>query len=135
MKLRRIACSHGFSLIETIVVLVVGAILASVLITVVGRSVERSSTAAAQLPGVYAIQTVMENIQYAARTNNLVQMSALIGPEGTSRNNAFGHYSVVHNRFIRFTSGVEALSPGGTNTLKVTIGNTQGDRLTLILGL
>ena len=47
-------------------------------------------------------------------------------------NKNYGTYDVVHNTFIRFLDGSDAETAGGSNILKVTIRNDQGESLTAL---
>jgi len=121
-KMRR----SGFTLLEVIVSIVITAILAAMLIVLMGNPVSGSADPVLTLKNAYDIQKVMENI--ASKTNGLSAMKASIGAEGSSAANAYGTYEVVYNRYVTISSGTEV--NGGTNVLKVTIRNAGGDRLT-----
>ena len=47
-------------------------------------------------------------------------------------NKNYGTYDVVHNTFIQFPVGSDAETAGGSNILKVTIRNDQGETLTAL---
>ena len=47
-------------------------------------------------------------------------------------NKIYGTYDVVHNAFVQFPVGSDAETAGGSNILKVTIGNNQGETLTAL---
>jgi hypothetical protein len=47
-------------------------------------------------------------------------------------NKNYGTYDVVHNAFIQFPAGSDAETAGGSNILKVTIRNDQGETLTAL---
>ncbi len=47
-------------------------------------------------------------------------------------NKNYGTYDVVHNAFIEFPVGSDAETVGGSNILKVTIRNDQGETLTAL---
>jgi len=47
-------------------------------------------------------------------------------------NKIYGTYDVVHNAFIQFPVGSDAETAGGSNILKVTIRNDQGETLTAL---
>ena len=112
----------GFTLLEVIASIVITAMLAAMLVTLMGNPLTRSADPVLKLKGAYDLQKVMENM--AAVTNGLPS----IGIEGSSQSNLFGAYQVVRNRYILFNGGNE--TSGGTNMLKVTIKNTDGDQLT-----
>lgn len=125
--MKTLASRRGFTLPEVIVTLVLIALIGVTLIAYMGDALTRSSDPAVRLREAMALRTVMENIQ-SAHSNNLAVTSAAVGSEGGGQDNAFGQYYVIHNRNIQFTGQTE--QPGGTNILKVTIRNAQGDRLT-----
>lgn len=128
------AARHGFTLVEVIVALTLAAALGALLMVYMGRAMERSSDGVIGLGNAYALQGTMENIREWAQTNSLAATSTSIGAEGSSQNNAFGEYDVIHNRFIRFSAQSEIVDVTGTNdVLKVTIRNDEGDRLALLL--
>ena len=125
--------SGAFTRIEVIVSLTILAFIASLLISFLGRVMERSSDTVVNLGEAYDLQGTLESIRLSGSTNRLSVLSALIGAEGSSQNNAFGKYRVVHNRPIRFSSNSEQSDPGGTNLLKVTVGSYRGELLTVVL--
>jgi len=47
-------------------------------------------------------------------------------------NKNYGTYDVVHNAFIQFPVGSDTETTGGSNILKVSIGNNQGETLTAL---
>jgi prepilin-type N-terminal cleavage/methylation domain-containing protein len=122
------ANKSAFTLIEVIVSIVITAVLAAMLVVLMGRSLTKSSDPVISLKNEYDLQKVIENMA-TFTTNNLLALQTSIGTEGSSQSNTFfGAYQVVYNRFIVFNSGTE--TSGGTNILKVTIRNAGGDRLT-----
>jgi prepilin-type N-terminal cleavage/methylation domain-containing protein len=127
MKLRGIIKRDGFTLLEVVVSIVITAALVALLVTLMGTPLAQSADPLLSLRNAYNLQKVMESL--AARTNSLAVLKVAIGTEGSRQENTFGTYQVVNNRFITFGSGGTEAS-GGTNTLKVTIRNDSGDRLT-----
>jgi len=47
-------------------------------------------------------------------------------------NKNYGTYDIVHNIFVQFPVGSDAETAGGSNILKVSIGNNQGETLTAL---
>ena len=125
--MKKSASKAGFTLPEVIVTLVLIAIIGVTLIVLMGHALTRSSDPATRLREAMALRTVMENIQ-SVHSNDLAATSSAVGSEDSGQDNAFGQYYVIHNRYIEFVSQAE--QSGGTNILKVTIRNAQGDRLT-----
>lgn len=133
MKMRGASRRRGFTLIEVIIALVLVAIAGTLLVVFMGAALTRSADSAITLGRTYKLQRVMENIRAASRTNSVIQVSASVGAEGTSQNNSFGEYDVIHNRTIQFVGNAEQHAPGTTNILKVTIRSDSGERLTALL--
>ena len=123
--------SSGFTLLEVIITLTVGALLMAVIIPYLGTSVTKSSEPLANLRNTLLIYQTMENMtadyrsQKADGTFDPVAFHnkiSLLGAEGTDQSNDYGDYHVVENRFILFDgSGQEAAAAGAQHILKVTI--------------
>jgi len=118
----------GFTLLEVIITLTVGALLMAVILPYLGTSLTRSSEPLTNLRNTLFIYRSMENMttdyrnQQANNNLNLVALQNGIGGEGTDQNNDYGDYHVVENRFIRFDGGDQEISAGGSqHVLKVTI--------------
>ncbi len=83
-------------------------------------------------------QLIEDNTVTWTETPVLTALKEKIGTEGAAQNNGYGSYTVVDNDFIKFTlvSGdyEEASLSGGDpeDTLKVTIQNDSGERLTTL---
>lgn len=122
--------NRGFTLIELIVTLTLIAVVAAMVLPYLYTTLSQSSTPLWRLRDTLSLKQVMENItqDYHASTLDALQIS--IGPEDTSQNNNYGSYWVVRNRFIQFSSNTEA--SGGSNLLKITITNSDGEQLTTL---
>jgi hypothetical protein len=83
-----------------------------------------------RLRDTLALKQIMENITQDYHTTTLDALQISIGTEDTSQNNNYGSYRVINNRFVQFSSNIEAA--GGTNLLKVTIANSAGEQLTTL---
>jgi prepilin-type N-terminal cleavage/methylation domain-containing protein len=127
------AREEAFTLLEVVVTLTVAAVLATMLMVYLGRAFQRSADPAISLAGIYRLQSVIENIQHDSLSNALTVVSTRVGAEESNQNNAYGQYRVLQNHFISLTGGTEAPAPGTTNVLKVTVGNTTGARISLVL--
>lgn len=120
--------SSGFTLLEVIITLTVGALLMAIIIPYLGTSVTKSSEPLANLRNTLLIYQTVENMtadyrsQKADNSLDLVALQSGIGGEGTDRNNDYGDYHVVENRFILFDGVDQEAAAGGTqHILKVTI--------------
>lgn len=135
MKLK----SNGFTLVEIIITLVVAAIVGTMMYTTLGKSLYGSSEPIFRMQKSFALQQVMENMITAYEkyyAGDLDGLKAAIGAEDplTTKNNTFGQYIVVENRFIKFVSNVEQDIATGDqrNLLKVTIKNSNNEILSYI---
>jgi len=128
---------RGFTLVEVIVTLLLVAVFAAMMYSVLGAPLTQSARPLHRLTTSMALEQVMENFIADFRKNFSGDVSLLknaVGAEGTDQNNGYGQYSVVHNRFIKFTGQAEAAwSTGDPQTiLKVTIRNANNETLTAI---
>ena len=114
------AGQEGFSLIEVIITLVVGAILALVLALALGSSFTNSGLPLFRLQQTMSLQQVMENIRadYAAH-GDIALLKTSVGT-GT-QNNGYGTYTVISNKFIKFVNNVQADGTMSDGILKVSI--------------
>ncbi|MDA8417444.1 MAG: prepilin-type N-terminal cleavage/methylation domain-containing protein [Desulfobacteraceae bacterium] len=117
---RRAKAQGGFSLIEVIITLLVGAILALVLASALGSSFTNSSLPLFRLQKTMALQQVMENIHadYAAH-GDLALLKTTVGT-GT-QNNGYGVYTVISNKYIKFVNNVQADGTVSDGVLKISI--------------
>ena len=127
--------SSGFTLLEVIITLTVGALLMAVIIPYLGTSVTKSSEPLANLRNTLLIYQTMENMTADYRNQkakaeppfDLVAFHnkiSSLGAEGTDESNDYyGDYHVVENRFILFDGSGQEAAAGGTqqHILKVTI--------------
>ncbi|HEX2958620.1 MAG TPA: prepilin-type N-terminal cleavage/methylation domain-containing protein [Chitinispirillaceae bacterium] len=130
--------STGFTLVEVIVTLVVVSIVGTMIFSILGTSMTKSSEPLFREKKTFNLQQVMENIitaydKYYA--GDLPGLKDSIGTEGTSYNNAYGQYTVVDNHYIKFVSNQEDDELAETDTLnllKVTVKNSNNETLTYI---
>ncbi len=131
----------GFTLIEIIITLAVGALLGAMLVPFLSSSLTRSGTPVLRLNETLVLQTTMENItaDFRGRVTKgiitLADLQAAIGSEGSNQNNAYGAYQVVANRFITFVNEAESADSPGTSpqdSLKVTITDQAGTSFTTL---
>ena len=128
----------GFTMLEVIVTLVVASILGSMLVAYLGTSVEQSGTPVYRLERTLSLQQVLENINSDFNRNRsnasvLGNLQTSVGSvSATTKNNAYGQYVVVENKFIQFVSGNEQNDTQGTapeDILKLTLQNDLGERI------
>ena len=124
----RSTAAAGFTLLEVIITLTVGALLMAVILPYLGTTVTRSGEPLTNLRNTLSIYRTMENIsadyrsRQAGGTLDLVALQGDIGTEGTDRSNGYGDYHVLENRFILFDgSDLETAGGGSQHVLKVTI--------------
>jgi prepilin-type N-terminal cleavage/methylation domain-containing protein len=120
--------SSGFTLLEVIITLTVGALLMAVIIPYLGTSVTKSSEPLTNLRNTLLIYQTMENMtadyrsMQADNSLDLVALQSGIGGEGTDKNNDYGDYHILENRFILFDGSDQETAAGGAqHILKVTI--------------
>jgi len=131
----------GFTLIEIIVTLTLGAVLGAMLVPFLSTALTKSGMPAVRLKETLILQATMENITADYRQRVLYGPAALtvlqaaIGAEGSAQNNGYGSYQVVANTFIDFVNEAEVADTVGTppqDTLKVTIRDSQGIAFTTL---
>jgi prepilin-type N-terminal cleavage/methylation domain-containing protein len=118
----------GFTLVEVIVTIVLGAIASVLLIQFMGGNLQRSFIPLVRLDQGYRLMAVMENI--TAHYKNLLLTDA--DPLGTldtdiqngnvsSNNPYFGEYEDTTPQLIQFTSNVEAACSVNCRILRVDL--------------
>jgi prepilin-type N-terminal cleavage/methylation domain-containing protein len=119
---------NGFTLIEVIITLTVAALLMAVVLPYLGTTLLRSSEPLINLQNTLSTYQAMENMTAdyrnlkVTKSLDLTTFQGGIGAEGTDRNNAYGTYHVVENRFIIFDGSNQETAAGTEqHTLKVTI--------------
>jgi prepilin-type N-terminal cleavage/methylation domain-containing protein len=156
MKLSGRQNDKGFTLIETIIVIIVAAILAAMMVAYSNTSLTQSGWPLNQAKKAMALQKVMENIFTDYNLNyktDLITLQTVIGGgaaggnEGSTQNN-YGQnssgtntqYTIVNNRFIKFDAANTEVNINGTPSdpnygqcLKVTIKIDSGEILSILL--
>lgn len=128
MKTKRTS-RHGFTMIEIIAAVVLGALAMLAILPLFDRVFLLSHEPRIQLREGLDLQAAMEGI-VAWHTNGLSRLHSHVGAEGTMYD---GRFTVVNNHYVRFDGvggGVESADPANTNLLKVTIQNALGEQLT-----
>lgn len=140
--------SAGFTLLEVIITLIIAAIAGTMMFSVLGTSMTKSSEPIFRMQESFALQRVMENFLTAYYEDfeyyhMLPELRLLIaggvtdppGNEGATLSNNFGQYTIVENRFIKFDENrneVTAADDDPDKMLKVTIKNNNNETLTYV---
>jgi prepilin-type N-terminal cleavage/methylation domain-containing protein len=120
----------GFTLIEVIATLVLLALMGMGMAAVTGTALRGSAeslvraTAQARLTDALESMTADYRELYATATDPIATIMTRIGGAGSSQSNAYGAYTVVVNRRIRFTGAAPSFNEQGDSNgdiLRVTI--------------
>ena len=134
----------GFTLIEIILTLVIAAVVGAGLVQYLGSSLTKSSVPIQRLRQAYDLQQVMENITADYRENvrdkfDLATLKGDIGdktPPTNPKNNDYGKYIVVENKFVKFTPQIGDVPDTDPDKKKkllmVTIKKGSGEILTTL---
>lgn len=128
---RRLRNRGGWSLIEVIATIVLSAFLVTLLLPLIGSGIQGSRRALLRMPETYSLRTELDAWWQRYRTDygaDLPGLSAAITDAAAS-----APYDVLYNDWVDFdAAGVEFATPGDTNNkLRITLGNAQGERLTI----
>ncbi len=118
--------THGFTLIEVVVTIVISAIALAAIVPLLGQVFLRSYEPRAQLREAVELHSAMENLSALQPTMGLVQFRNQVGAEGGLY---AGRFTVVHNRYVTFSGSTEGGVPATNNLLKVTLRNALGEEL------
>lgn len=116
----------GFTLLELILVIVVGALVMASFIPFLGQVFLRSRDPSSQLHDTLELRTAMENIA-TLHTGSLQALHELAGEEGRVMDDGI---VLMANRFITFDSQQESDAPGEYGLLKITLRNALGETVT-----
>ena len=118
----------GWTLIELILTIVLVAIALAAVVPFLGGTFTRSIEPRNQIVDALELQNGIEDIvALQSPSTTLPQVRTLVGPEGGTWND---HLTVVENRFVGFSGGVETASPATNSLLKITLENALGERIT-----
>ena len=119
----------AFTLIEVIATLSLSAVLMAFLLPLIASGLQGSRSALLRMPETYSLRTQMDACWQRYRTADPINWSDL--PTVIADGVADG-YTVISNDWVDFdAAGAEFTPPpGNENTLRVTLGNSQGERLT-----
>jgi prepilin-type N-terminal cleavage/methylation domain-containing protein len=134
-----IGCQRAFTLLETIVSLIVVGILGAMMASFMSSTVTRSVDSVISAQSHAQLNQVMENItadfkkRSATETTPLGNLKTQVGAEGSDVSNTYGAYRVVTNHYISFPSGSSVTETADANglVLKVKI-SYQGYTLTAL---
>ncbi|WP_243358050.1 PulJ/GspJ family protein [Fundidesulfovibrio terrae] len=123
----------GFTLLETLLVFVIGAMLAAMVVATMGTSLTRSSTAINVQRGDFLVEQALAQVtrDYVSLTNNeasrATALASLKADIDAGNYNQAGVLTVTSSYVVYSSSGVESADASGTNaTLKVTATRTGG---------
>ena len=116
----------GFTLLEVIAAIVVSSIALAAVVPLLGRIFTLSHEPRVQLRDGVDLHAAMEDLVALQWTNRADVVQAAVGAEGGTY---AGRLTVVHNRYVTFTGGVEGGTPSTNNLLKVTLRNPLGEQL------
>jgi len=122
----------GFSLIEVIATLSLSAVLMAFLLPLIASGLQGSRSALLRMPETNNLRTEMDAVWHLYRTvypNDLPALSAAIDTAAAADPPT---YLLLDKNWVDFdVNGAESIPPPGTeNILRVTLGNSQGERLT-----
>ena len=123
----------GFTLIEVIVAIILSAIAMAAILPMLDRVFLLSHEPRTTFQAGLSLQTAMDELVAwdMAHTNNPILLYGhLPAPGGT-----FMGQTVVANRFIALTNGIESTSPSTNNLLKVTLRNPLGETATRLFSV
>ncbi|MGJ8695185.1 MAG: type II secretion system protein [Verrucomicrobiaceae bacterium] len=124
---------YGFTLIEVIATLTLSAVLMALMLPLIGSGLEGSRRAKMRLPEAHSLRTEMDAIWHYYRTTDPTDLPALsVALAEAAEADPPPPYTLISNDWVDFNpGGHEFTPPSGThNCLRVTLGNSQGERLT-----
>lgn len=126
----------GFTLIEMIVTLTLAAVLVAFMLPLISSGLEGSRRAAQRLPKAHSLRTEMDAIWHYYRTTDPTDPTDLpalaLAIEQAANATPPPPYTLISNDWVDFNPDGHEITPasGEENVLRVTIGNSQGERLT-----
>ena len=123
----------GFTLIEVIATLTLSAVLIAMLLPLIGSGLQGSRRALLSLPETHSLRTEMDAIWHLYRSAESTDLPALSEAiTNASEADPPPPYRLLYNGWVDFNAeGVEFIPDSGTqNVLRVTLGNSEGERLT-----
>ncbi len=129
--MKRPGNENGFTLIEVIVTLTLAAVMAAMLVTITGASMQRAGEPAARLGAVYNLQQVMENINgyyidLVHRGDALTSLESEVQSVDSDPATGFGAYKAT-KEWITYTGDPPVETTGTTDDiLKITLEPVSG---------
>lgn len=122
----------GFTLIELILTLTLSAVLIAMLLPLIGSGLKGSREALRRLPETQNLRTEMDAIWQLYRTTQPTDLPALSQAVATAATANPAPYQLIDNDWVEFDAqGVEFIPTNGAQeVLRVTIANSNGERLT-----
>jgi prepilin-type N-terminal cleavage/methylation domain-containing protein len=122
----------GFTLIEVIATLSLSAVLMAFLLPLIASGLQGSRSALLRMPETNSLRTEMDAVWHLYRTvypNDLPALSAAIDTAAAADPPT---YLLLDKSWVDFdVNGAESIPPpGNKNILRITLGNSQGERLT-----
>ena len=114
---------RGFTLLEIIITLIISSILGAIMVQTLGTSLYKSAQPVAMVQNANYLHQVFErmNSEYKrlllTDSDPLETLKTSLGNEGTDQNNTYGTYTILINRYIKFTGNNEV----NENTLKTIL--------------
>lgn len=138
--------TKGFTLVEVIITLVVAAIVAVMVVTVLGTSMTKSSDPLFRMQKTFSLQKIMENFMTSyfedfefyhmlPDLKTKIETSTVTSCPTGYVCNSFGNYILVENKFIKFDDNRNEIPTADTDAaamLKVTIKNSNNETLTYV---
>ena len=123
---------NGFTLVEVIVAFTLSAVLISMMLPLIGASLQGSRHAMVSLPKTHDLRTEMDAIWQHYRTTKPTNLPALSATIATAAAANPPPYQLLYNDWVDFDDqGVEFIPASGVEkVLRVTIGNSEGESLT-----
>lgn len=138
--------TKGFTLVEVIITFVVAAIVAVMVVTVLGTSMTKSSDPLFRMQKTFSLQKIMENFMTAyfedfefyhmlPDLKTKIETSTVTPCPTGYKCNSFGNYILDENKFIKFDDNRNEIPTADTDAaamLKVTIKNSNNETLTYV---
>ena len=123
---KRVHHSAGFTLIESVAALTFAAVLGVLLLPLIGSGLTGSRDAMKRLPDTHSLRSEMDRIWEDYRSTTPTNLSALsVNITNTTT------FNIIDNSWVEFdVDGNEISVAGPSETLKITLANSQGEQLT-----
>lgn len=123
------SCSAGFTLIEVIIALVVGGILALMISTFMGPSFSSAGASANNLRNTLELYSVMEKIQADYDNSTELDLAGLKAKIASAESDpsVYGSFHLLYNDYVACNPAVSTTftGPSGSSMLLVSISDPQ----------